>query len=87
MVECHPEEAHLGELIGAGTTPAPDGQLWVCTACGKRARTRYGFTETNKSTALDYGYDESCMMHAVLCYEAKEDGQYVPVTLVRESTR
>ena len=39
---------------------APKGQVFMCTACGKRARDRYGFD------AIDYGYDESCMMHAQL---------------------
>jgi hypothetical protein len=54
-----------------GVTLAPKGYIWVCQACGKRARSRYGFDENNKSTAIDYGWDESCMMHAQLCEEVK----------------
>lgn len=54
-----------------GTTPAPAGQVWVCGACGKRARTRYGFDADNNPTAIDRGWDESCMMNAVLCYEQR----------------
>ncbi len=47
---------------------APKGQVWICTACKKRAHDKYGFD------AIDYGYDESCMMHSVLVdeTEAKE---------------
>lgn len=47
-----------------GNELAPAGQLWVCSACGKRSRDRYG------DAALDRGWDESCMLHAVLCDEA-----------------
>ena len=41
---------------------APEGAIWVCTACGKRSKDLYG----------DRGswWDESCMMHAILCEEA-----------------
>jgi len=38
---------------------APDGQIWVCAACGKTAKDR---------TKLG---DESCFLNAVLCYEKK----------------
>ncbi len=69
-----------------GTDLAPDGQVWVCGACGKRSRTRYGFvsrtpTPDNPYTWTNFlpdgsrvsagGYDESCMMHAVLCYDTE----------------
>lgn len=37
---------------------APDGCVWVCSACGKRATDR---------TRLSGGWDESCYLHAVLC--------------------
>jgi hypothetical protein len=36
---------------------APDGQLWVCGACGKSNRNR-----------VNVG-DESCFLNAVLCYD------------------
>lgn len=26
-----------------GTELAPEGKLWVCLACGKTSKTRYGF--------------------------------------------
>lgn len=44
-------------------TTAPEGLVWVCTACGKRNSTR-----TSPGT-ISEGWDESCMMHAVLCHE------------------
>ena len=43
---------------------APDGQVYVCGACGKRSRDKYG------DNAIDHGWDVSCMMHAVLVHEA-----------------
>lgn len=42
---------------------APAGQIFVCGACGKRSRDRYGFQK------IDAGWDESCMLQAVLCRE------------------
>jgi hypothetical protein len=39
---------------------APDGTVWVCGACGKRASNRY-------TGGISHGWDESCMLHAVLC--------------------
>ena len=56
---------------------APEGQVYVCGACGKRSRDRYG------SARIDYGWDESCMLNSVLCYDdgppwkAVERGQAV----------
>lgn len=44
---------------------APAGQIWICGACGKRAR--------NKATGgLNRLWDEACFLNAVLCYD--EDG-------------
>jgi hypothetical protein len=37
---------------------APDGQVYVCTACGKRSKDRYG------EQSLDGEFDESCMLNA-----------------------
>lgn len=45
---------------------APEGQVFVCGACGKRSRDRYGFR------SVDRGYDESCMLNAVLCHEERQ---------------
>jgi len=44
---------------------AADGQVWVCCACGKRSKDRYG------EQAISRGWDESCMLNAVLCREDK----------------
>lgn len=50
-----------------GTDQAPEGQIYICAACGKTSPTQYGFDENNKKVS-DYGWDESCMLHAVLVY-------------------
>lgn len=44
---------------------APEGQVWVCGACGKRSRDKYG------DQRINHGWDESCMLNSVLCYEDK----------------
>lgn len=51
-----------------GKTVTP-GKIWRCVACGKRARTRYGFDTEGKNTILDDGYDESCMLNSELVDE------------------
>ena len=46
---------------------APTGTVWVCGACGKAAK--------NRATGdISRGWDESCMMHATLCYEEHSHG-------------
>jgi hypothetical protein len=45
-------------------TTAGEGEVFVCLACGKRSKDRYG------SKALDRGWDASCMLNAQLCYES-----------------
>ena len=42
---------------------APDGQIWVCSACGKTSKDKYR------------NWDTSCAMHAVLCYENTNPGR------------
>lgn len=37
--------------------------VWVCLACGKRSRDRYGNEPINR------GWDSSCFLNAVLVYE------------------
>ncbi len=59
-------------LENDGTTPAPEGQIYVCAACGKRSRTRYGFDDNNQNVGPSHGWDESCMLNAVLCYEQRD---------------
>lgn len=41
---------------------APADGIWVCAACGKTAEDRYG-----QKGVHSYGWDESCMLNAVLC--------------------
>jgi hypothetical protein len=68
-----------------GKAYPPKGQVWVCSACGKRARTRYGVDAAGAHTNLDHGWDESCVMHAVLCHEEKMDGLFVAVDFAEEN--
>ena len=51
---------------------APEGQVFVCSACGKRSKDRYG------DQAIDHWWDESCMLHAVLCYDKQRIGAEGP---------
>jgi hypothetical protein len=39
---------------------APDGMIWECRACAKKAEDRYGIIGWHS-----YGYDESCALNAV----------------------
>ena len=41
---------------------AENGEIWVCGACGKTAKDRYG--DGNSS------WDESCFMNSILCKES-----------------
>jgi len=52
---------------------APAGAVYVCGACGKRSRDLYG------DQAISRGWDESCMLNAILCDEETlvMDGQIV----------
>jgi hypothetical protein len=60
------------------TTPAPKGQVYVCAGCFRTSRTRAGW-----DGAGDPGWDESCFLNAVLCYEGKApDGSWVAVDAV-----
>ena len=38
---------------------ADEGNLWVCQACGKTSKDRYGFD------GADPGWDESCMLNSM----------------------
>ena len=51
---------------GVGNHVAEEGQTWVCAACGKTSKDKYGFQK------IDRGWDESCMMNSVLCAEGKQ---------------
>lgn len=53
---------------------APEGKIYVCCLCGKRSKDKYG------DEKIDKGWDVSCMMNSILCYEEKsEDGLFIPV--------
>ncbi len=43
---------------------APPGKIWMCAACGKKARDRFGIEGWHSR-----GWDESCMLNAVLVDE------------------
>lgn len=53
MSEHNPSEFRL-------SCEAPEGQTWVCVACGRHSKNR-----------MDVG-DESCFLNAVLCYDSEE---------------
>lgn len=53
--------------------PAPEGTIYVCAACGKTSNTRSGWYSDNTRSS-DGRWDESCMLHAVLCYKDKNPG-------------
>ena len=42
---------------------SPPGAVFVCNACGKRSRDLYG------KQKISLGWDESCMLNAILCEE------------------
>lgn len=62
-----------------GTDLAPEGTVFVCGSCGKTSRTRYGFIADGTPRGSNYlptgervaghGWDESCSLNAILCYE------------------
>lgn len=54
---------------------AKPGTIFVCRACGKTSRDRYG------DQAISAGWDESCMSNAVLCHEEKQRGCWLPVSV------
>jgi hypothetical protein len=58
---------------------APAGRIWVCGACGKTAPDKY---------RGERGWDESCMLNAVLCFSEKQvfDGFPQWVAVPKEDT-
>lgn len=53
---------------------APEGQVYVCGACGKQSQDKWGYK------AISYGWDENCMAWAVLCFQEKgPEGEWVAV--------
>jgi hypothetical protein len=55
---------------------APDGKIWVCMACGKISKNKYG-TDPYRS----HGWDESCFVNSELYDESRlvfdDDKRYV----------
>ena len=51
---------------------AQEGQVYICAACGKRSRDKYG------DQPIDYGWDESCMLNAVLVHGKQKIGKDGP---------
>ena len=45
---------------------APEGQVYVCGACGKTSQSRSGFDHDGNRTTSSR-WDESCFLNAVLC--------------------
>jgi len=48
-----------------GNKCAPEGHVYVCGACGKVSRWRYGFGDDNRNDATP-GWDASCMLNCGL---------------------
>lgn len=71
-----------------GVTVAPEGQIYVCGACGKTSMTRYGFDSDEKRVA-DRGWDTSCATWATLCFkdsiERSPEGRIVSARAVPET--
>jgi len=61
---------------------APEGQVYVCTVCGKFSKDKYG------DQKIDPWWDESCMLHCILIYEnsvVKDDqGNVISVNFVEQ---
>lgn len=58
---------------------APEGQIYVCAACGKQSPTGSGHDASGKRVVKG-SWDESCMLHAVLCYaKPRPDGSWTAV--------
>lgn len=60
---------------------AKKGEIFVCGACGKRSKDRYG------EKKIDRLWDVSCMVNSVLCKESSlkiEDGRVVGADPVME---
>lgn len=49
---------------------APSGTIYVCNACGKVAKWRWGVDDGGKQDVYaSDGWDDSCATHAILCDE------------------
>ena len=48
-----------------GNRKAPEGHIYICTACGRTSSWRYGFDDKGDRTS-DGNWDESCTMKCEL---------------------
>jgi hypothetical protein len=55
-------------------------QRYVCPACGKTSSVKWG-----KARDTSPGWDESCMMHAILCNPAPEGSSHKWIAVVPDS--
>lgn len=55
-------QSSTGAPMTSTSRIAPIDAIWICSACGKTHTDRYGIDGEGS-----HGWDESCMMHAVLC--------------------
>ena len=59
---------------------APEGAVWVCGACFKRAKHKI-------EGGIDHGWDTSCFTWAVLCDETSliyKNGRVVSATAIKD---
>lgn len=54
-----------------GDNIAPEGQIWVCGACGRSTKDR---------SDLSFEWDESCFLNSVLCYDFDPSKGWIAVT-------
>ena len=66
-------EATGGEDVKIVKRIAKPGTVWACAACGKRHRDRYGIQGKGNP-----GWDESCALNAVLCWDKPSPLAEVP---------
>ena len=55
----------LPDLVIKETRHAPDGWVWLCLACGKKSKDRYGDPDTS--------WDEACFLNSVLLEGERSD--------------
>lgn len=55
---------------GTSNKRAPDGQIYVCFACGKVSRWRYGIDDKNRNDGSP-GWDEACVLNCALVDESR----------------
>ena len=67
-----------------GETVAPKGQIWVCHACGKTARDKYG--PPNAHPLWDESCALNCALHPedMLNYDADGNGRVVSFKTLEE---